>query len=139
MRVLEIGCVGADVANWQEFLIMRQLDPGGIDGSFGPLTKTATENFQRNADLAVDGIVGNKEGNSCGELKKRDKDADPITLEASRFDRLLKTHFLFRLPCNQLLKRILNRFQFSGIWLQAHFEIIEDRFVVGVRCGDLPR
>jgi hypothetical protein len=39
----------------------------------------------------------------------------------------LFTHFLFRSLCNQLLKRTLNRFRFSGIWLQAHFEIIEDR------------
>jgi hypothetical protein len=30
---------------------------------------------------------------------------------------------------------ILTRFQFSGIWLQAHFEIIEDRLLVGFRCG----
>ena len=48
----------------------------------------------------------------------------------------LKTHFLFRSLCNRLLKRILNRFQISGIWLQAHFEIIEDRLLVGFGCGD---
>jgi hypothetical protein len=47
-----------------------------------------------------------------------------------------KTHFLFRSLCNRLLKRILNRFQISGIWLQAHFEIIEDRLLVGFGCGD---
>ena len=46
------------------------------------------------------------------------------------------THFLFRSLCNRLLKRILNRFQISGIWLQAHFEIIEDRLLVGFGCGD---
>ena len=50
--------------------------------------------------------------------------------------RLFKTHFLFRSLCNQLLKRILNRFRISGIWLQAHFEIIEDRLLVGFRRGD---
>ena len=48
-----------------------------------------------------------------------------------------KTHFLSRSLCNQLLKRILNRFRISGIWLQAHFEIIEDRLLVGFRRGDL--
>ena len=47
-----------------------------------------------------------------------------------------KAHFLFRSLCNRLLKRILNRFQISGIWLQAHFEIIEDRLLVGFGCGD---
>ena len=49
---------------------------------------------------------------------------------------VIKTHFLFRSLCNRLLKRILNRFQISGIWLQAHFEIIEDGLLVGFRCGD---
>jgi hypothetical protein len=47
-----------------------------------------------------------------------------------------KRIFFFFSLCNQLLKRILNRFQISGIWLQAHFEIIEDRLLVGFRCGD---
>ena len=51
-------------------------------------------------------------------------------------EKQLYTHFLFRSLCNQLLKRILNRFQISGIWLQADFEIIEDRLLVGFRCGD---
>src|SRR5258707_14766641 len=45
-------------------------------------------------------------------------------------------HFLFRSLCNRLLKRILNRFQISGIWLQTHFEIVEDGLLVGVRHGD---
>src|SRR5258707_8622068 len=47
----------------------------------------------------------------------------------------LLTHFLFRPLCNQLLKRVVNRFRISGIWLEAHFEIIEDRLLVGFRRG----
>jgi lysozyme len=58
MRIIEVGSVGGDVANWQQFLITRQLDPGEADGSFGPLTETATKRFQMKADLTVDGIVG---------------------------------------------------------------------------------
>jgi lysozyme len=58
MRVLKLGCVGADVANWQKFLISRHLDPGGIDGDYGNRTKTATEQFQQEGALVVDGIVG---------------------------------------------------------------------------------
>jgi hypothetical protein len=50
--------------------------------------------------------------------------------------RISLTHFLFRSLCNRLLKRILNRFQISGIWLQAHFEIIQDRLLIGFGCGD---
>ena len=45
------------------------------------------------------------------------------------------THFLFRSLCNRLSKSNLNRFQFSRIWLQAHFEIVEDRLLVGFGCG----
>jgi len=45
-------------------------------------------------------------------------------------------HFLFCLPCNSLFKKILNRFQISGIWLQTHFEIVENRLLVGFRRGD---
>jgi peptidoglycan hydrolase-like protein with peptidoglycan-binding domain len=58
MRVLKLGCVGADVANWQQFLISRHLDPGGIDGDYGNRTETATEQFQQEGALVVDGIVG---------------------------------------------------------------------------------
>src|SRR5208283_1378288 len=48
----------------------------------------------------------------------------------------LKTRFLFCSPCNWLFKRILSRFQISGLWLQTHFEIVEDRLLVGFRRGD---
>ena len=48
----------------------------------------------------------------------------------------VKTHFLFSSLRKQLVKSILNSFQISGIWLQAHFEIVEDRLLVGFGCGD---
>src|ERR1700730_5616564 len=67
---------------------------------------------------------------------RRSNCAESGYCELSRPRKGLTTHFLFRSLCNQLLKRILNIFQFSGIWLQAHFEIIEDRLLVGFRCGD---
>jgi lysozyme len=59
MRVLKMGSQGADVTNWQKFLKSQQIDPGDIDGKYGNHTKAATEEFQRGANLAVDGIVGN--------------------------------------------------------------------------------
>jgi hypothetical protein len=58
MRVLQFECIGADVANWQRFLVIRKLYTGGVDGHFGPLTRAATEDFQQEALLLVDGIVG---------------------------------------------------------------------------------
>jgi hypothetical protein len=48
----------------------------------------------------------------------------------------LLTHFLFSPLRNRLIKSILNRFQISVIWLQAHFEIVEDGLLVGFGCGD---
>jgi Putative peptidoglycan binding domain/Fungal chitosanase of glycosyl hydrolase group 75 len=58
MRVLQFECIGADVANWQRFLATHKLYTGGVDGHFGPLTRAATEDFQQEALLLVDGIVG---------------------------------------------------------------------------------
>lgn len=44
--------------------------------------------------------------------------------------------FLFCLPCNYLFERTLNRIQISRKWLQAHFEIVEDRLLVRFGRGD---
>ena len=40
------------------FVMMKTLDYIGIDGDFGPHTKTAVEAFQQGNGLTVDGIVG---------------------------------------------------------------------------------
>ena len=58
MRVIQLGSVGSDVANWQNFLGTRDLSPGRSDGEFDIDTKTATESFQEEAGLEADGIVG---------------------------------------------------------------------------------
>ena len=58
MRVIRFGSVGADVANWQNFLIMRGLYREPPDGEFGSVTKAATKEFQRESGLVDDGIVG---------------------------------------------------------------------------------
>lgn len=57
-RLLRQGITGDDVQNWQLFLRSKGIDPGPIDGIFGPKTRAATMNFQRGAGLSVDGIVG---------------------------------------------------------------------------------
>jgi len=46
------------VANWQKFLVMRQLYTGAVDRVFGRFTRAATEDFQQEALLVVDGVVG---------------------------------------------------------------------------------
>ena len=49
---------GDDVRELQHRLNGRGFDAGAEDGMFGPLARAAVEEFQRNAGLAVDGVVG---------------------------------------------------------------------------------
>lgn len=54
------GATGPTV-KWAQYLLvlLRQtLSDGQIDGIFGPVTKSAVEQFQAGANLSVDGIVG---------------------------------------------------------------------------------
>lgn len=57
-RVLRQGITGDDVRNWQLFVRSKGIDPGPIDGIFGPKTRAGTMNFQKGAGLKVDGVVG---------------------------------------------------------------------------------
>ena len=52
------GATGSDVL-WAQYLMVRQtLSCDQIDGSFGPVTRAAVEQFQSGAHLTVDGIIG---------------------------------------------------------------------------------
>ncbi len=57
-RTLRVGSSGSDVEQWQLFLVGQGYNPGEADGSFGGKTKTATEEFQRDQGIDVDGAVG---------------------------------------------------------------------------------
>ena len=52
------GATGATVRWLQYLLVRRTLSDDQIDGSFGPVTKAAVEQFQKEDHLTVDGIVG---------------------------------------------------------------------------------
>ena len=52
------GATGPTVRWAQYLLVRRTLSYNQIDGVFGPVTKTAVEQFQRDSHLAVDGVVG---------------------------------------------------------------------------------
>ncbi len=52
------GATGATVKWLQYLLVRRTLSDNQIDGAFGPVTKTAVEQFQSGNGLTVDGIVG---------------------------------------------------------------------------------
>ena len=58
--VLRRGNRGPDVKRLQELLNAKLRPPPGlqVDGDFGPATETAVRNFQAQARLGVDGIVG---------------------------------------------------------------------------------
>jgi hypothetical protein len=51
---------GEDVENWQFFLRGRGLFFEATDGTFGPQTKLATQEFQRLHGLLDDGVAGNR-------------------------------------------------------------------------------
>jgi peptidoglycan hydrolase-like protein with peptidoglycan-binding domain len=56
---LQSGSTGGDVRRLQRLLVMMKLlGPDQIDGTFGPKTKGAVEDFQGGEGLTVDGVVG---------------------------------------------------------------------------------
>jgi murein DD-endopeptidase MepM/ murein hydrolase activator NlpD len=57
-RVMHSGQRGWDVAALQFLLQRRGYSPGGLDGGFGPGTRSALMAFQRAAGLTVDGLAG---------------------------------------------------------------------------------
>ncbi|MFA5675802.1 MAG: M14 family metallopeptidase [Christensenellales bacterium] len=58
MRVLNIGAFGTDVMQIQSLLTRLGYSPGPVDGVYGPRTRQAVREFQRDFGLAADGIVG---------------------------------------------------------------------------------
>lgn len=57
-RMLRRGARGDDVGDLQRRLLELGHDPGSPDESFGPLTEAAVRELQRDAGIAVDGVVG---------------------------------------------------------------------------------
>jgi peptidoglycan hydrolase-like protein with peptidoglycan-binding domain len=58
LPTLRQGMSGPAVSRIQETLKARGFYTGPIDGAFGPMTETAVMDFQREAGLAADGVVG---------------------------------------------------------------------------------
>jgi peptidoglycan hydrolase-like protein with peptidoglycan-binding domain len=57
-RVLRLGSLGPDVHTLQAILRSRDYGPVKLSGTFDQATHIAVERFQREAGLAVDGVVG---------------------------------------------------------------------------------
>ena len=58
LPILMLEDSGIEVSRLQQRLVELDLYVGAIDGVFGPQTQQAVEQFQRQAGLTVDGIVG---------------------------------------------------------------------------------
>jgi peptidoglycan hydrolase-like protein with peptidoglycan-binding domain len=58
MPLLKKGSKGEAVRKLQGWLYQLGYIPGSTDGIFGPKTEKAVRAFQRDAGIAVDGIVG---------------------------------------------------------------------------------
>ncbi|HZJ57725.1 MAG TPA: peptidoglycan-binding domain-containing protein [Clostridia bacterium] len=56
--ILGLGSVGPEVEMLQRILFSIGINPGPIDGIFGPLTRNAVVRFQMDNGLVPDGIVG---------------------------------------------------------------------------------
>lgn len=56
--MLARGAEGKRVEALQKMLMAHGINPGPIDGLFGPKTEAAVRRFQEKAGLQVDGIVG---------------------------------------------------------------------------------
>jgi peptidoglycan hydrolase-like protein with peptidoglycan-binding domain len=57
-RVMHVGQRGWDVAALQFLLTRRGFSPGGIDGGFGPATRSGVSRFQSASGLGADGLAG---------------------------------------------------------------------------------
>ena len=57
---LKAGARGAAVSQLQRALAAHGLNPGSVDGSFGPMTHNAVVRFQQSRGLSADGVVGPK-------------------------------------------------------------------------------
>lgn len=57
---LQEGATGPEVKQLQERLQKLGLNPGVVDGAFGPATKAAVMAFQKAQGIVADGIVGDK-------------------------------------------------------------------------------
>ena len=57
-RTIVPGTTGWDVSVLQFLLARRGYAPGGVDGHFGPGTRSALERYQRSVHLGADGIAG---------------------------------------------------------------------------------
>ncbi len=86
MRTLGPGAFGADVSLLQLRLQKLGLYSGAVDGVFGPATRDAVRNFQRDQGLAVDGVAGPRTALALGLTEVR----QPLPIPGVTFAAVLR-------------------------------------------------
>ena len=80
LPTLSEGSAGPDVRWAQYLLVRRTMSYDQIDGEFGPVTKNAVQQFQRDSGLADDGIIGPLTWGALGG----DRERPPLLKEGSQ-------------------------------------------------------
>lgn len=122
MRVLRSGSGGEDVRHWQAFLAAQRLQPGPLDGMFGPRTVSATAQFQTLHGIQALGVAGPQTlrvAESLGfEPPEPDSSAQPLVAltDARREELFGKLPFMpVPTPGNPERIRILNGWEERNI------------------------
>ena len=69
MEILRSGSRGEAVEALQKKLLGKGINPGPIDGAFGPKTEDALKRFQEREGLEADGIAGSKTFTALGMME----------------------------------------------------------------------
>jgi peptidoglycan hydrolase-like protein with peptidoglycan-binding domain len=110
MKALRKGDKGVEVKKWQYFLVGQGFTKVVADGNFGPITESATKEFQKKHKLTADGVVGTftlaKAGTLGFELVK-----NPPTNSSSGID--FPPQPSFKSYTQSDLKRIFGNFKYD--------------------------
>jgi N-acetylmuramoyl-L-alanine amidase len=60
VQILKLGDQASDVVKLQKRLLELELNPGSVDGKYGPKTETSLKQFQSNQGFLADGVAGSE-------------------------------------------------------------------------------
>ena len=86
MEMLRNGSRGDAVLALQKKLMAMGINPGPIDGVFGPKTHDAVERYQEQKGLQVDGIAGPETFTSLGMMEGEKAEATEVAEKHDRSD-----------------------------------------------------
>jgi len=73
MEILRSGSRGEAVEELQKKLAGKGINPGPVDGIFGPKTEEALKRFQEREGLDVDGIAGSNTFTALGMMEAEEE------------------------------------------------------------------